>query len=703
MRPGPAAFAACLLLALLAPAAARPDTAPDPTAFGPHATTSSEYKLPAAIDPEVAPEIATELWARVYRPADLAAAPHPLLVFLHGNHGTCGRLKENGRRVDNGTQYTFAGTCPPTQVVVPNHEGFAYLAERLASWGYVVVSINTNRGVNGAPALDGDFGLNLRRGRLVLRHLQRLAEWNAAGGAPASLGFDLQNQLDFQSVGLLGHSRGGEGLRAAYNLYRDPASPWPARLGPVRFQALFEIAPVDGQTGRELNADGTAWNVLLPMCDGDVSDLKGVRVFDRALRLREEEPAAPKSTLTVWGANHNYFNSEWQRSDSKGCLGHRRLFRNQLGGSAEQRATALFGALAFFRGHVGPNADPELARLLDPLYEVPASLAEVTRVDRGYTPSADAAVTTVFDDFDGESAAASASGVTVTYGPVLRHSPVQRAAAVTWTQAGQGTWFQSNWAGPGAGLDASGFQTLDFRVSRQCIDEFCHQPDPQAGTVTSFSIQLVGRDGRLSRPVRLADYFTLTGPVGALIRGFGPAGHPILQTVRIPLASFGRPSIVSDLRGVRFTFDDTPADEIFLANIRLSNAEATAALPAGAPGAAEDDSAESEPAIPDDNQVASIRAITGHGAGGTGQRVEIELRSNREFLPQGELLVLAVGDRRFARSRYREDGDTRTVIFTLTPEEFAALRDQDPLGVQYGSSAGGGWSFGRLEKSRLTR
>ena len=94
---------------------------------------------------------------------------------------------------------------------------------------------------------------------------------------------------------------------------------------PVNFEGIFEIGPVDGQTGRILNAEGLAWNVLLPMCDGDVFNLQGVRVFDRMLRNRIDNPATQKSTFTVWGANHNFYNTEWQQSDSPGCLGHRRL------------------------------------------------------------------------------------------------------------------------------------------------------------------------------------------------------------------------------------------------------------------------------------------------------------------------------------------------------------------------------------------
>ena len=79
--------------------------------------------------------------------------------------------------------------------------------------------------VTAAPGETLDRGLNLRRGRLVLRHLQYLVEQSATAGSA------LFQRIDFSHVGLMGHSRGGEGMRAAYEQYREPGSPWPARIG----------------------------------------------------------------------------------------------------------------------------------------------------------------------------------------------------------------------------------------------------------------------------------------------------------------------------------------------------------------------------------------------------------------------------------------------------------------------------------------
>ena len=126
---------------------------------------------------------------------------------------------------------------------------------------------------------------------------------------------------------------------------------------------------------------------------------------------------------------------------------------------------------------------------------------------------------------------------------------------------------------PGSGMNASSFGTIDFRVSRQCanpLDLLCNKTSNWFNFETNFSVRLVSAKGTLSDPVQLRDYLSLTGPVGSLVFGFGTAGHPILQTARIPLTAFGNQGIVSKLRGVRFTFDDTRRDEIYLANIQLS-------------------------------------------------------------------------------------------------------------------------------------
>jgi len=606
----------------------------------------------------------------VYMPADLSAGPYPLVMVLHGNHSTCGT--GSNPRVDDNCQYTSTGTCPDGYVMAPSYLGYSYLADRLASWGYVVVSINANRGINCGDGITFDDGLVLARGRLVLKHLEVLSDWNANGGTPSSLGVELQGKLDFGNVGLFGHSRGGEGMRAAYQLYRDQGSPWPNRIqSPVTFASIFEIGPVDGQSYRTLTPDRTAWNVLLPMCDGDISTLEGVKPFDRAMRTFTENPALQKSTFTVWGANHNFYNTEWQQNDSPGCLDNLPLWSSNIDiGSSNQRQTALYAAMAFFRANLGLSADATFNQNFDPEYDLPSGLSSITRVDRGYTDSPSSSITTVFEDFTkvtGTSSAGfpnDASGITISHGGVPNHDTVQRAALITWSTAGG--YFETHWTADGVGNDISGYVTLDLRVSRR-FDTLNGAVD----SLTNFSIQLAQADGTLSSPVQLSSYTSLTGPVGS-----GAIRHPILQTARIPLSDFAGADL-TQIRGVRLTFDGSSSGAIYVANLRLSTLglSGTPPAPPGQPLTASRVVAASAPPSEPAPLPGSIEVRYAPVAGGpivnrmsgglTPQNAELELivRSSGKFKVGDALPTLQVGDQRLTASRYGDGGDTSTLIF----------------------------------------
>jgi hypothetical protein len=241
-------------------------------------------------------------------------------------------------------------------------------------------------------------------------------------------------------------------------------------------------------------------------------------------------------------------------------------------------------------------------------------------------------------------------------------------------------------------------------VSRQCanpLDLLCSKQSNWFNFETNFSIRLVAGDGTLSNPVQLRDYLSLTGPVGSLVFGFGTAGHPILQTARIPLTTFGNSSIVSNLRGVRFTFDDTRRDEIYIANIQLSKLNGLLAPAHVSPSLLPiaDTFIDTATSGNDVNKIKSIRSVQS-GTGPNG--VEIELTSNREFLPQGEMLTLRIGSQEFNLSRYPGTGETTRIVFMLTSEEFAQVTQGDPVLVEYGSGANG-WNFGKVDKSMLNR
>ncbi len=640
----------CILLGFTGTAAAQVRTAgqaPDPTGNGAFAVKTSEYRFAASTDPTIMTDRFTEIWARVWRPDTAELERLPLVVFLHGNHGTCGTFfcsvancgrfipLPNGPRIDDRIDYTTTGTCPlkgqgnpPAEfdyVVSPSHEGYAYLAEQLASRGYLVVSINANRGITAGRAQDlgtpgspfiEDLGLNLARARLVLKHLELLSRWNRGlEPTPASLGFSLQGAINFKKIALVGHSRGGEGVRGAYNIYtgrNTDINPyaginWPARiLDAVDFKGIFEIAPVDRQTVRTLNAEGTTWSVMLPGCDGDVINQQGLWPYDRMMKSFTEHPAKQKAFYYVLGANHNYWNTEWQDSDSSGCYNPAvQLFETDpatgilpgVTGSAKQRTTGSASILALVRGAVPASEAEEFFNFLtnfDPQFQLPAVVTAAARIQRGFIASPSSRVTQALEDFDQPTGTSQfgvpndASNVTVEHLGVIQHGipftvrdarlirvPLPaflRAGRIAWQRPGADVFFQINFTAPGSGLDLSEYATLDFRLDR----ESPKRTTLNSAASTNFHVQLVANDGTLSASVAASNFIDLNGPFGTpdadltFIRPSLPDGYHInMPTARIPFGAFGVADM-SRTRGIRLTFDDTASGKIYATNFRAS-------------------------------------------------------------------------------------------------------------------------------------
>ena len=675
-------------------------------ATGPLAVATGSYKFTARNEPLVATDRKVDLWAEVYRPAELGARPAPLLVFLHGNHGTCGRFDAGqGVRVDDRTDYTDTGKCPNGYEVTPNHLGYGYLAEELASWGYVVVSINANRGVTAGSPASGDSGLNLMRGRLILRHLALLSAWSRGEGdlaPPASLGFDPRGSLDFSQVGLMGHSRGGEGARAALQQFRDAGSPFPERIGKLKIRSIFEIGPVDGQTSRELDADGVNSIILLPSCDGDVSDLQGMHVFDRVF---DAKPNADKrdafhGTIAVWGANHNAYNTEWLTSDAGSCSGTRMLYP-QAGRSQEQQATALGTLVPFFRGTVGRDADATRAALFDPNATLPEALTSVTAYDRGYLPGPIDRQTQVLERFSqptgtGDSGLPTESaGVLVTHDRASsEHDRSVRIAKVSWNALSPAErYFQVNLSN--AGLDLSAFKTFAFRVSLRCFGQICRERTTKSQM--DFTVALVTEGGALSRAISVADRVRLGRPVGPA--RFGEL-HYALYTAQFPLKAFGLRDR-SKVTGVRFIFEKKPEGRLNISDLTVST------IPAAARNAAGDDA--SQPLVmaagdtprptttpgADGNRIAIVRGAAGGApaSAAADEMVSVVLTSRRAFPVTGALPTLMVGSSALSGGDRSADG--RTMTFTVPASELAGLDGEVSLDLLASAPV---WKFGPLPK-----
>ena len=96
----------------------------------------------------------------------------------------------------------------------------------------------------------------------------------------------------------------------------------------------------------------------------------------------------------------------------------------------------------------------------------------------------------------------------------------------------------------------------------------------------------------------------------------------------------------------------------------------------------------------DVNSVKEIRTVT--------SGVEIELNSTRVFPVRNEIVILRIGTEEFTKSRHPEDGDLKTLIFTLTANELARTNSGDKVTVYYGRDASteNKWDFGVLYKGQ---
>ncbi|WMN01746.1 hypothetical protein [Rhodococcus erythropolis] len=135
------------------------------------------------------------------------------------------------------------------------------------------------------------------------RHLQLWQDWNRDNSGP--FGDLFTGQIDLSSIGMIGHSRGGD---AVARYASDDAGVPP--LLPISAMVLF--APVLPITGETPDPPPIPTVITEGTCDGDVSNDPSGYVRDKLL-----EPDGSTVMITVAGANHNFFNTEWSPSTGR--------------------------------------------------------------------------------------------------------------------------------------------------------------------------------------------------------------------------------------------------------------------------------------------------------------------------------------------------------------------------------------------------
>ncbi|XVV16578.1 Ig-like domain-containing protein [Actinoplanes sp. CA-131856] len=295
------------LVGIAAPATAtttKPASLPDPTARGPYGhqvIQEAKFGLATIQEPNsdgAAPTAGTsqapmdvEIRGQLYMPDwKKRTQPSPLIVLVHGNHGSC----------DSGQDSTTA-TCAQYK---HNESGYAYLAENLATWGYTTFSISQDQLMMRQDNAKGK-GMHNRR-MLLSAALDAITAANKAKGLPVdehtTVGKALAGHLDMTRIGLMGHSRGGDAVTnfLDYNRIRTDGPRYP-------INGVISLAPTDYERKAPY---GMPFMTILPMCDGDVSNLMGAREFERSQYVSPGDPF-PRIQVEHLGAIHNWYNSVW--------------------------------------------------------------------------------------------------------------------------------------------------------------------------------------------------------------------------------------------------------------------------------------------------------------------------------------------------------------------------------------------------------
>jgi hypothetical protein len=165
----------------------------------------------------------------------------------------------------------------------------------LASAGYILISIDAND-ANCVSNL-GEPGFVPERADLFKAHVDVLK--NAATSSNSAL-TTIGAHIDLSRLLYAGHSRGAEAAMVA------GFSP----VADTKLRGVIAVAPPTFVlTGtRKLDAPLL---VVLPAADGDVSFNGGMRYYDVTTAGANADSHWFKTQQYVFGANHNFFNSEW--------------------------------------------------------------------------------------------------------------------------------------------------------------------------------------------------------------------------------------------------------------------------------------------------------------------------------------------------------------------------------------------------------
>jgi dienelactone hydrolase len=497
---------------------------------------------------------ALPLNARVWMPE--GDGPFPLVLVVHGNHA----------------------------MGVENEAGYAYLAEHLASRGFITASVDESF-LNGSWAGDYGGGEQDVRAWMLLLHLDQWRAWNRTAGSP------LEGRVQLDRVALVGHSRGGEAAAVAASLadldgsFNPILRPWPTGL---RVRAVVAIAPSDGQYGPAVRLDGVDLLEITGGHDADARAWSGIRQYNRTT----PRAGGFKAAFYALRANHGQFNSRWGRGDhgpwSGAVLNLRPLLAEE-----DQRDVARTAIGAFLEASLHDRAAYRglFTRPMTGRAWLPDDVYLVRSDDGGASPLVDVA---------GSGAAAAdletvSNGLTSARGGLLPLRALQadqgaRGVVLAWDAGpGEAAWGVGGIAGSGAAPVGDGIE-LRLELANATAPASEGMRAAAAGVIDPV-VEVTSTDG-VTVALPLSTWGALPPPLETRLVKDGPAANlaaisgidltlrssaeVVVQGYVIPLAAFAAadPAFVpAHLDGVVLRISRATAGRIAVAGFGLATGE----------------------------------------------------------------------------------------------------------------------------------
>lgn len=230
---------------------------------------------------------------------------------------------------------------------VRNHDGYIFLQDYLARQGIASVSVDTNAA--------NFFGSYVEmRARMILAAIDTLRSFDQDAASP------FHGRFDFDRIGLMGHSRGGDAVAHAAVLNRGNVH------GVIK--AVASLAPTDvtgslaARSQRNVMDEATAgfYFVMYGGLDGDVSGIGGAKDFWGTGFRHYDRATAPKAMAYIPFCDHNRFNDTWS-ADESGVIptdvarlhsraDHRQLLIEYVGGLFEWKLLGIASKANLFDG-----------------------------------------------------------------------------------------------------------------------------------------------------------------------------------------------------------------------------------------------------------------------------------------------------------------------------------------------------------------